>query len=629
MKKILKSLLIFVLVFTIISLSSIEAAEITGVYNVTSTEEDTELWYNVRHTRQLAEASSQIVSGNAAGSGGGGAAVRGQLYPQQVNILEVPSSETVKIVPWTKFVTNSAWKLNTVKSMATDFENKNPGWKVIGAVNGDFFDIKANNPLPYQPNNTHASMGEFYKTTTGRSVGFRNDGSIESIVGGVAATRSGFKLNIYDSENAIIKEFDVNKVNQAPGEAEVSLYYSYYTTVDDPDPHKPIPIDVTPDGLNAYVVEEAERSLANSTDNFYGKGVISSVTTSTFNLTAGQFALVSNNSEVNANLQKDVTIRVQRIMTGAYEGINDFMGCGITLLKDSEPIDEDVNRHPRTVVGRKADGTIVLAVIDGRQPLSNMYGVTSDEMQALMAHYDCVDAYNLDGGGSSTLVILENGEFVVKNSPSDGSERADANCLLVVVKEPVINHQVTSRTTSKVSLSIDIVETNGHPIEKLFVKMNNEIKEVPSEGEIVFEGLESNTDYVYEFMYEDETEDSVSLISCGRITTAKKMPRFANITFDQVGSNLKITPNFNDPDFAVIGMYISINGTKYFTTDGIANVKNKTYSEEDVIFLYYEVILNDGSPKKVKTYYSPQFSSCVVLGDMRMARNELSASIFK
>ncbi len=632
MRKIFKSLLIVVLGFMIVSLNIIKAAEITGVYNVTSITEETELWYDVKHTKCIAETSSQIVTGTASGLGDPNPAVQGQLYPQQVNVLEIPSDKNVRVVPWTKFINNSEWKLNTVKSMATDFETKNPGWKVIGAVNGDFFDIKANNPLPYQPNNTHASFGEFYKTTTGRSIGFRNDGSTDSLVGDVAATRSGFKLNIYDSENNVIKEFDVNKVNQAPSEGEVSLYYSYYTPADDTNPHQPIPIDVNPEGLNAYVVGNAEKSLANSTDNFYGKGVISSVTTSTFNLTKGQFALVSNNSEVNSNLESNVTIRVQRVMTGAYEGINDFMGCGITLLKDGVALGSDaaydVNRHPRTIVGKKADGTLVFAVIDGRQPNDNMFGAASDEMQALMAYYGCVDAYNLDGGGSSTLMVLENGEFVVKNSPSDGRERSDANCLLVAVKEPVINQQVTLKTTNSINLTVNVLETNNHPIQKLFVKINGEVKEVINNA-VSFDGLESNTSYVYEFIYEDETEDSIRLINSGIITTAKKMPKFVEIDFKEEGSNLKITPDFNDPDYAVTGTYISINGTKYFTSNGVANINNKTYNDEDEIFLYYEIVLNDGNPKKIKTYYSPQFSSCIVLGDMRMARNDLSVNIFK
>lgn len=623
MKKFIKFLLVIILGFTIISLSNIEAAEITGVYNVTSTEEDTELWYNVKHKRDLAQSSSAIVTGNAAGSGGGGLAVQGQLYPQQVNILEIPSSETVRIVPWTKFISASDWKLNTVKSMAADFELKNSGWKVIGAVNGDFFDIQAKNPLPYQPSNTHASFGEFYKVTTGRSIGFRNDGSTDSLVGGIAATRSGFKLSIYDSENSIIEDFDVNKVNQAPSEGEISIYYSYYTAE-----HAPIPIDVDPSGLNAYVIGSAEKSLANGTDNFYGKGAISSVTTSTFNLTKGQFALVSNNTEINSNLSSGTTVRVQRTMTGAYEGVNDFMGCGITLLKDSEPIDSDVNRHPRTVVGKKADGTIVMAVIDGRQPDTDMYGATSDEMQAMMAHYGCVDAYNLDGGGSSTLIVLENGEFVVKNSPSDGNERSDANCLLIAVKEPVINHQVTLNTPTSISLSISVDNNNGHPIEKLFVKMNNELKEIIN-NEVVFEGLSSNTNYVYEFQYEDTTEDVVRLINYGLITSAKVNPKFTGITFLQDGNNLKITPDFNDPDFAVTGMYVSVNGVKTFTTNGIANIINKTYSEEDEIILYYEIMLNNGSPKQVRTYYSPQFYSCRVLAEMNMARNSVISNVTK
>jgi exopolysaccharide biosynthesis protein len=71
----------------------------------------------------------------------------------------------------------------------------------------------------------------------------------------------------------------------------------------------------------------------------------------------------------------------------------------------------------RTSLGQKADGTFVLCVVDGA---SNISGCTIPQMQAKMLALGCVQAFNLDGGGSTTLWY----SGAVINSPSDaGGER--------------------------------------------------------------------------------------------------------------------------------------------------------------------------------------------------------------
>jgi exopolysaccharide biosynthesis protein len=84
-------------------------------------------------------------------------------------------------------------------------------------------------------------------------------------------------------------------------------------------------------------------------------------------------------------------------------------------------------RHPRTAVGVRADGALVLAVIDGRQPNIGV-GMSIPETAALMAELGCVEAINMDGGGSSTMVVKEK----VVNNPSDISgERPVSDALLI------------------------------------------------------------------------------------------------------------------------------------------------------------------------------------------------------
>ncbi|MBQ7975190.1 MAG: phosphodiester glycosidase family protein, partial [Clostridia bacterium] len=87
---------------------------------------------------------------------------------------------------------------------------------------------------------------------------------------------------------------------------------------------------------------------------------------------------------------------------------------------------------PRTAVGIKADGSIVFYVIDGRQP-SVSTGVQIKTLAKRMKELGCVDAINLDGGGSTAIagVFPGSDEFTVANSPSDGSLRKCANYIFL------------------------------------------------------------------------------------------------------------------------------------------------------------------------------------------------------
>ncbi len=89
-------------------------------------------------------------------------------------------------------------------------------------------------------------------------------------------------------------------------------------------------------------------------------------------------------------------------------------------------------RHPRTVVAAKADGTLVLIVVDGRQP-SHSNGASLADMAVICLELDCVDAVNIDGGGSSISYTKNyaTGQYTMWNKPSDGSPRSVINSLLL------------------------------------------------------------------------------------------------------------------------------------------------------------------------------------------------------
>lgn len=75
-------------------------------------------------------------------------------------------------------------------------------------------------------------------------------------------------------------------------------------------------------------------------------------------------------------------------------------------------------RAPRTVIANYKDDQLLILVTDGYNE-SGSSGATLAEVQSLLKQYGAVDGYNLDGGGSSTLVF--NGKLI--NKPSDGSMR--------------------------------------------------------------------------------------------------------------------------------------------------------------------------------------------------------------
>ncbi|MFD0940351.1 phosphodiester glycosidase family protein [Pedobacter boryungensis] len=96
-------------------------------------------------------------------------------------------------------------------------------------------------------------------------------------------------------------------------------------------------------------------------------------------------------------------------------------------------------RHPRTAIGMKPNGKIILLTVDGRQ--ENSAGVSLFELTKVMRWLGCTSAINLDGGGSTTLWVSNAPENGVINYPSDNKKwdhegsRKVANVILLKKKQ--------------------------------------------------------------------------------------------------------------------------------------------------------------------------------------------------
>ena len=87
---------------------------------------------------------------------------------------------------------------------------------------------------------------------------------------------------------------------------------------------------------------------------------------------------------------------------------------------------------PRTAVGIKDNGNIIFYTLDGRQS-GHSYGAQLKTLASRMIELGCIEAINLDGGGSTTISALFPGTETptVVNSPSDGELRKVANFLFL------------------------------------------------------------------------------------------------------------------------------------------------------------------------------------------------------
>lgn len=109
-------------------------------------------------------------------------------------------------------------------------------------------------------------------------------------------------------------------------------------------------------------------------------------------------------------------------------GVREALSFGPVLIINGKKtnITVDGGIAPRTAIGQKEDGTIILMVIDGRSLTS--LGATYTEVQEIMCKLGAINAINLDGGKSTTMYYDED----IINTPSNSmGERTIPTAVIV------------------------------------------------------------------------------------------------------------------------------------------------------------------------------------------------------
>lgn len=208
------------------------------------------------------------------------------------------------------------------------------------------------------------------------------------------------------------KEVAINAVNRERGENELVMYNGFYAPTTKTNSH----------GREYVIVCDKVTAVNTSNSPIPPDGVV---------LSAHGTA-----AELLSCLKVGDTVTVRQTLGSKWDKTQHALGAGPMLVKNHsvflttklEQFGSDVagGRAPRTAIGLKDDGHILLVVVDGRQ--DNSIGMTLLELALFMQELGASDAMNLDGGGSSEMVIR--GKVV--NKPSDGRERRVGNALVII-----------------------------------------------------------------------------------------------------------------------------------------------------------------------------------------------------
>lgn len=611
MIKYIKKAFIFLIIATLLVLafvsSNLKALEEKTVvdgayYKVEESIEDIDLEYGLANVKYLHEkaftaiTSASRLIGNECGGAlyGSGSLDLNREYSQNAHILKIPKDAGVEIVAWS-VIKDGHWSLSTILETASDYEQKHPGYKVIAGVNGDFFDISADDPYPYTVLGTMVASGDVLKVeSTWPAVNFKNDGSNTPLIKVDTPTYSIMpKLYIY-SDNGSVESYEISKVNEEISNAsDIGLYFGTYEKQD--KNHSCIFVDVS----DAYIVDnENVVSVAYSNMSYYGKGYITKYGNAT--LKDNSFAIKTSNPELIEKLREGTLIKVEHELLGELQGANNVSGAVATFLKDSKHAELDnydymQYRYPRTLAGYTKDGEVILAVTDGRQASKGYYGLNGVESAAQMLHYGCVEAFSFDGGGSSTMVILEDGKLKCVNSPSDGGLRRDGNAILIVARVPSLEIDYTSKPDEITLMVKELEKLSG--FDNYYVSLDGKMLAL-IDSKATFTNLEANKAYSYQ-LYVKKGDHLSKMPYSEDVYTQKEMFEVNGITLALENDEYILNLDLTDDDICIITAVFLINGVR------ISHKKNRytipkeiidgllSNSNESYLLINYQLSIND------------------------------------
>lgn len=356
----------------------------------------------------------------------------GIVYKKIINIIDTLSIDILKID-----LSSNNYELRTVKANNLLNSKKitsgmvksltDSGHNVVAAINGDFFESDG------EIINNMISQGEFVKAVRYTDSPFNPFVNTQ-----FAVTDNGILIMDQFVFNGHIILPDgiqepISRINSISDSNSVSIYNSFQGK------YTPTKKD------NWYISELPMNIIRKSTDTLF------CITADSFshygNRKIDSDFILSANNKYARYLEREIktgdTLKLILKFNPNYVNINSLIGGwprlvndGKNLMKINDSLEGDLPRfskikHPRTGIGFSKDSlTVFFITVDGRQESSS--GMTLMEFAELMIEHGVYQGLNLDGGGSTTMVINNK----VVNNPSDETgEREVGNCVVLIKKQ--------------------------------------------------------------------------------------------------------------------------------------------------------------------------------------------------
>ena len=298
--------------------------------------------------------------------------------------------------------------------------------KALAAINGGFFEMAGT--LRGESVGALKIDGEWVsEPEQGRAViGFRTvDGKIEAYIDRIALRQELVLLSG--------KTLPIDGMNRSRGANELVIYRPHFHTV----------TLTMPDGVEVVVKNGEVTDIRN------GKGS-SRIPADGYILSASG----KRRADLLAQIVQGDTVQIRETIipervgdSGLWTSFRHIIGGGPLLLQDRTPTPTEAYEregfdrafhsfwHPRTAIGKKADGTLLFVTITGAEA-GVRRGVMLPRLAELFLEWGATDALNLDGGNSSMLVIRNEVVSVkVKEKDAARAKTGDKSELKKVVAE--------------------------------------------------------------------------------------------------------------------------------------------------------------------------------------------------
>ncbi len=363
-----------------------------------------------------------------------------------VNIAECDLSNrnlSIEVINCGTYIAN----LKTISSASADYNSKNPGKTVLAAVNGDLWMTEIHCNTSVTKKSLYATRGILIvdgEIWASQQIDQENLLATNAEKGTPAAEKSVFAVT--DQNQPLIgaplisialdiggKAISADGINRLPATNSIIVYNqrinsSNYALNDSYE------VVITADNNSAFRIGE---KLTGTISAIYPSG-----STTRPSLNNSQTIVLTARGSRISELQSACAVGKKVTLTPSitdplgnnelWQNVEDAISGHMRLLYDGvgAPINQSTY-YPTTLIGYKDDGTVSFLSFTSSSDGSRS-ALKISQSYELCRELGYNSVFYLDGGGSTTFVTLENGNYTVRNKCSDGHERAVINGIGIV-----------------------------------------------------------------------------------------------------------------------------------------------------------------------------------------------------